>query len=106
MPQRSHGWSCGAKVTGTGGAASKLSKIRVVRESIACVLTVINQTGKENLRKFYKGKKYKFYKAPGPAAQEDPCRGRQLNKQKESLQIKKQRRKGRLHPLCKFAAKA
>uniref|UniRef100_A0A3P8ULW7 Large ribosomal subunit protein uL29 n=1 Tax=Cynoglossus semilaevis TaxID=244447 RepID=A0A3P8ULW7_CYNSE len=42
-----------AKVT--GGAASKLSKIRVVRKSIARVLTVINQTQKENLRKFYKG---------------------------------------------------
>uniref|UniRef100_A0A2I2ZIM8 Large ribosomal subunit protein uL29 n=1 Tax=Gorilla gorilla gorilla TaxID=9595 RepID=A0A2I2ZIM8_GORGO len=42
-----------AKVT--GGAASKLSKIRVVRKSIACVLT----TQKENLRKFYKGKNYK-----------------------------------------------
>uniref|UniRef100_A0A672HLR3 Large ribosomal subunit protein uL29 n=1 Tax=Salarias fasciatus TaxID=181472 RepID=A0A672HLR3_SALFA len=41
-----------AKVT--GGAASKLSKIRVVRKSIARVLTVINQTQKENLRKFYK----------------------------------------------------
>ncbi|KAH0504192.1 60S ribosomal protein L35 [Microtus ochrogaster] len=46
-----------AKVT--SGAASKLSKIRVVRKSIARVLTVINQTQKENLRKFYKGKKYK-----------------------------------------------
>uniref|UniRef100_A0AAZ3QWU1 Large ribosomal subunit protein uL29 n=1 Tax=Oncorhynchus tshawytscha TaxID=74940 RepID=A0AAZ3QWU1_ONCTS len=41
-----------AKVT--GGAASKLSKICVVRKSIARVLTVINQTQKENLRKFYK----------------------------------------------------
>jgi large subunit ribosomal protein L35e len=30
-----------------------------VRKSIARVLTVINQTQKENLRKFYKGKKYK-----------------------------------------------
>ncbi|KAB0383980.1 hypothetical protein FD755_005897 [Muntiacus reevesi] len=46
-----------AKVT--GGVASKLSKIRVVRKSIARELTVINQTQKENLRKFYKGKKYK-----------------------------------------------
>ena len=46
-----------AKVT--GGAASKLSKIRVVRKSIARVLTVTNQTQKENLRKFSKGKKYK-----------------------------------------------
>merc|ERR1711976_663643 len=36
-----------AKVT--GGAASKLSKIRLVRKSIARVLTVINQTQKENL---------------------------------------------------------
>uniref|UniRef100_A0A2I3H209 Large ribosomal subunit protein uL29 n=1 Tax=Nomascus leucogenys TaxID=61853 RepID=A0A2I3H209_NOMLE len=41
-----------AKVT--GGEASKLSKIPVVRKSIAHVLTVINQTQKENLRKFYK----------------------------------------------------
>ena len=32
---------------------------REVRKSIARVLTVINQTQKENLRKFYKGKKYK-----------------------------------------------
>ncbi|EPY83254.1 hypothetical protein CB1_000582004 [Camelus ferus] len=47
-----------AKVT--GGMASKLSKIRVVRKSIALVLAVINQTQKENLRKFYKGKKYKL----------------------------------------------
>merc|ERR1711864_1508 len=44
-----------AKVT--GGAASKLSKIRVVRKSIARVYIVMNQ--KQNLRKFYKGKKYK-----------------------------------------------
>uniref|UniRef100_V5IEQ2 Large ribosomal subunit protein uL29 n=1 Tax=Ixodes ricinus TaxID=34613 RepID=V5IEQ2_IXORI len=46
-----------AKVT--GGAASKLSKIRVVRKSIARVLTVVHQTQKENLRKFYRGKKHK-----------------------------------------------
>lgn len=43
----------------TGGAASKLSKIKVVRKSIARVLTVINQTQKENLRKLFQGKKYK-----------------------------------------------
>ncbi|ESN93363.1 hypothetical protein HELRODRAFT_88883, partial [Helobdella robusta] len=46
-----------AKVT--GGAASKLSKIRTVRKSIARVLTVIHQTQKENLRKFYAKKKRK-----------------------------------------------
>merc|ERR1712234_25032 len=46
-----------AKVT--GGAASKLSKIRVVRKSIARVLTVTNQKQKQELRKFYAGKKAK-----------------------------------------------
>merc|ERR1712241_717627 len=46
-----------AKVT--GGAASKLSKIRVVRKSIARVRIVMHQKQKENLRKLYKGKKYK-----------------------------------------------
>lgn len=43
----------------TGGAASKLSKVGIVHKSIAQVLTVINQNHKENLRKLYKGKKYK-----------------------------------------------
>uniref|UniRef100_A0A8C6GZZ7 Large ribosomal subunit protein uL29 n=1 Tax=Mus spicilegus TaxID=10103 RepID=A0A8C6GZZ7_MUSSI len=55
-----------AKVT--GGAASKLSKIRVVRKSIARVLTVIKQTQKENLRKFYRGKKYKSLDLEPPAS--------------------------------------
>jgi len=40
-----------AKVT--GGAASKLAKIKVVRKSIARVLTVYNQTQKAKLRDAY-----------------------------------------------------
>uniref|UniRef100_A0A3Q1C113 Large ribosomal subunit protein uL29 n=1 Tax=Amphiprion ocellaris TaxID=80972 RepID=A0A3Q1C113_AMPOC len=54
-----------AKVT--GGAASKLSKIRVVRKSIARVLTVINQTQKENLRKFYKVRPFGLNKQRPPS---------------------------------------
>merc|ERR1712221_53605 len=46
-----------AKVT--GGAPSKLSKIKVVRKSIARVMTVISHTQRENLRKFHTAKKYK-----------------------------------------------
>merc|ERR1712242_117505 len=46
-----------AKVT--GGAASKLSKIRVMRKSIARVHIVMAQKQKDNLRKFYRNKKYK-----------------------------------------------
>eukprot|EP00635_Sarcinochrysidales_sp_CCMP3193_P015696 CAMPEP_0118906332 /NCGR_PEP_ID=MMETSP1166-20130328/10073_1 /TAXON_ID=1104430 /ORGANISM="Chrysoreinhardia sp, Strain CCMP3193" /LENGTH=122 /DNA_ID=CAMNT_0006845635 /DNA_START=52 /DNA_END=420 /DNA_ORIENTATION=- len=45
-----------AKVT--GGAASKLAKIRVVRKSIARVLTVYNQTQKAKLREAYGGEKH------------------------------------------------
>merc|ERR1712026_20143 len=46
-----------AKVT--GGAPSKLSKIKVVRKSIARVMTVISQNQRENLQKFHQSKKYK-----------------------------------------------
>ncbi|KAL3336042.1 hypothetical protein AABB24_031994 [Solanum stoloniferum] len=45
-----------AKVT--GGAPNKLSKIKVVRLSIAQVLTVISQKQKLALREAYKNKKY------------------------------------------------
>jgi large subunit ribosomal protein L35e len=40
-------------------ATSKLSKIRVVRKSIARVYIVMHQKQKENLRKLYRSKKYK-----------------------------------------------
>uniref|UniRef100_A0A8C0TGP7 Large ribosomal subunit protein uL29 n=1 Tax=Canis lupus familiaris TaxID=9615 RepID=A0A8C0TGP7_CANLF len=85
-----------AKVT--GGAASKLSKIRVVRKSIARVLTVINQTQKENLRKFYKGKKYKPLDL---RPKKTRAMRRRLNKHEENLKTKKQQRKERLYPLRK-----
>merc|ERR1711959_174060 len=45
-----------AKVT--GGAASKLAKIKIVRKSIARILTVYNQKQKAEARKEHKGKKY------------------------------------------------
>jgi len=38
----------------TGGAASKLARIKVIRKSIARVLTVINQTQKQSLREHFK----------------------------------------------------
>ncbi|KAL3062242.1 hypothetical protein OYC64_002112 [Pagothenia borchgrevinki] len=90
-----------AKVT--GGAASKLSKIRVVRKSIARVLTVINQTQKENLRKFYKGKKYKPLDL---RPKKTRALRRRLNKHEEGLRTKKQQRKDLLYSVRKFAVKA
>uniref|UniRef100_UPI0020214515 60S ribosomal protein L35-like n=1 Tax=Myodes glareolus TaxID=447135 RepID=UPI0020214515 len=82
-----------AKVT--GGAVLKLSKIRVVHKSIARVLTVINQTQKENLRKFYKGKRYK----PLDLRPKKTRAMHRLTKREEKLNTKKQQRKKRLYPL-------
>ena len=45
-----------AKVT--GGAASKLSKIGIVRKNIARVLTVISQNTRAKTRNYLKNKKY------------------------------------------------
>merc|ERR1712072_10362 len=42
-----------------GGAASKLAKIKIVRKSIARILTVYNQKQKAEARKQYEGKNYK-----------------------------------------------
>ncbi|XP_027631965.1 60S ribosomal protein L35 [Tupaia chinensis] len=91
---------CIAKVT--GGAASKLSKIRVVSKSIARVLTIVNQTQKENLRKFYKGKKYKPLDLQPKKTRAIRCR---LNKHEESLKTKQQRKEW-LCLLRKFTVKA
>ncbi|NXU52189.1 RL35 protein, partial [Turnix velox] len=76
---------------------------RVVRKSIARVLTVINQTQKENLRKFYKGKKYKPLDL---RPKKTRAMRRRLNKHEENLKTKKQQRKERLYPQRKFAIKA
>lgn len=42
----------------TGGAPNKLSKIKVVRKSIARVLTVVSQSQRAALRAAYDGKKH------------------------------------------------
>merc|ERR1739838_1136551 len=90
-----------AKVT--GGAASKLSKICLVRKSVARVLTVINQTQKENLRKLFNGKKYK---PKDLRPRKTRAIRRRLNKHESSL-ISEKERKRRLHnPVRVYAVKA
>lgn len=87
----------------TGSNVAKISKIREVRKSIARILTVINQTQKENLRKFYKGKKYKptdlRYKKTRAIR-------RALNKHESSLKTAKTLARMRAFPVRKFAIKA
>merc|ERR1712179_189483 len=90
-----------AKVT--GGAASKLSKIRVVRKSIARVNIVINQTTKENLRKLYKNKKYK----PLDLRPKKTCAIRKaLSPTEASKKNRKTLRRLRAFPQRRFAVKA
>ncbi|XP_052791792.1 60S ribosomal protein L35-like [Mya arenaria] len=87
----------------TGGAASKLSKIRVVRKSIARVFTVIHQTQKENLRKYYRNKPYK---PKDLRPKKTRALRRALTPHQRSLKTAKQLRKERLYPMRKFAVKA
>merc|ERR1712165_19582 len=90
-----------AKVT--GGAASKLSKIRIVRKSIARVYIAMHQKQKENLRKFYKNKKY----IPLDLR---PKKTRAIRKalttHEASLKTRKEERTARRFPMRKFAVKA
>lgn len=92
---------CVTKVTGS--AVSKLSKICVAHISITLVLTVINQTQKKNLKKFYEGKKYKSL---GLWPKKTCAMCCWLSKREENLKTKKQEQKEWLYPLWKYAVKA
>merc|ERR1712183_174651 len=89
-----------AKVT--GGAASKLAKIHTVRKSIARMMTVMNQTKKENLRKFYRSKQYK---PKDLRPKKTRAIRRLLTPHERSLKTLKQQRKERLYPVRKYAVK-
>ncbi|CAH3114300.1 unnamed protein product, partial [Porites lobata] len=89
-----------AKVT--GGAASKLSKIKLVRKSIARVLTVISHSQRENLRKFYKTKKFKPLDL---RPKKTRAMRRALTKHEASLKTLKQQKKLTHFSLRKYAVK-
>jgi large subunit ribosomal protein L35e len=87
----------------TGGAATRLAKISTVRKSIARVLTVINQTQKDNLRKFFHGKKFKPLDLRVKATR---AKRRALSKQ-ENRKTTIRQKKIRVHfPRRKFVVKA
>jgi large subunit ribosomal protein L35e len=74
-----------------------------VRKSIARVMTVVNQTKKENLRKFYRSKKYK---PKDLRPKKTRAMRRMLTPHQASLKTVKQQRKERLYPVRKYAVKA
>ena len=87
----------------TGGAASKLSKINVVRKSIARVLTVINQTQKAQLRLFYQGKKYVPLDL---RLKKTRAIRKRMTKDQLAIKTEKQSKKDKHFPQRKFAIKA
>eukprot|EP00742_Colponemidia_sp_Colp-10_P000065 GILJ01000072.1.p2 GENE.GILJ01000072.1~~GILJ01000072.1.p2 ORF type:complete len:124 (+),score=31.46 GILJ01000072.1:49-420(+) len=90
-----------AKVT--GGAASKLAKIKVVRKSVARVLTVYNQQQKSALKEFYKNKKYTPLDL---RVKKTRAIRRQLTKFESGKKTLKQAKKDAHFPQRRFAVKA
>lgn len=90
-----------AKVT--GGTASKLSKIKIIRKNIARVLTVMNMNQKGNLRKFYKGKKYVPRDLKPRLTR---AKRRELTPTQKALKTQKEASKLRNWPERRFAVKA
>ena len=90
-----------AKVT--GGAASKLAKISVVRKSIARVLTVFNQTQKARLREKLGGSK----RVPVDLRRKKTrALRRVLSKSEKSIKTLKQQKKDAYFPKRRYAVKA
>ncbi|CBI16202.3 unnamed protein product, partial [Vitis vinifera] len=89
-----------AKVT--GGAPNKLSKIKVVRLSIAQVLTVISQKQKAALREAYKKKK--FLPLDLRTKKTRAIRKR-LTKHQASLKTEREKKKEMYYPMRKYAIK-
>merc|ERR1712071_241708 len=90
-----------AKVT--GGAASKLTRIRKVRKDIARLYIVMNTATKENLRKLYARRKHKPLDLRPKLTR---ALRRQLTPHDKNLKSRKALRRLRTYPTRKFALKA
>eukprot|EP00871_Galdieria_phlegrea_P005358 jgi/Galph1/5823/GphlegSOOS_G4423.1 len=86
----------------TGGAASKLAKIKEVRKSIARVLTVITQNQRLTVRQAYKGKKYKPLDL---RPKKTRAIRRKLTKHEAKKKTLKEEKKRKHFPVRKFAVK-
>ena len=91
---------CSANLSSLTSDISSCSKL--VRKSIARVLTVISQTQRENLRKFYKTKKFKPLDL---RPKKTRAMRRALTKHEASLKTKKQQKKLTHFSLRKYAVK-
>merc|ERR1719157_354454 len=90
-----------AKVS--GGAASKLAKIKIVRKNIARVLTVYNQKQKADARKLWSGKKGKKYLPLDLRPKKTRKIRRALKKEQVRAKTQKQKTRDSNFPMRKFA---
>ena len=90
-----------AKVT--GGAASKIAKIKQVRKSIARTLTVHNQQQKEGIRKAAAGSKYI---SKDLRIKKTRAMRRALSKEQKTKKTRKQSKKSTHFPMRRYAVKA
>merc|ERR1712085_248518 len=87
----------------TGGAASKIAKIKQVRKSIARVLTVHNQQQKEGIRKASTGSKYV---SKDLRTKKTRAMRRALTKEQRGKKTLKQQKKDTHFPMRRYAVKA
>lgn len=90
-----------AKVT--GGAASKIAKIKSVRKNIARILTVHNQQQKEGLRKAAAGNKYM---PKDLRIKKTRAMRRALTKAERSKKTDRQRKRLAAYPERKYAVQS
>jgi large subunit ribosomal protein L35e len=90
-----------AKVT--GGAASKIAKIKSVRKDIARILTVHNQQQKEGIRKAVAGSKYI---AKDLRMKKTRAIRRALTKEQKNAKTLKAQKKATHFPQRRYAVKA
>jgi len=81
----------------------KLLRINTVRKAIARVLTIMNQKSRENLREFYKDKKYLPLDL---RPKKTRAIRRRLTKHERSLKTEAQSKKEKYFPIRKYAIKA
>ena len=91
-----------AKVSGQGGP-SKLARIKVIRKSIARVLTVFNQKQRKALRASYRKRKYKPLDL---RPKKTRAIRRQLTVKQMCATTVRQQKKDACFPIRKFAIKA
>ncbi|KAI9303745.1 ribosomal L29 protein-domain-containing protein [Cunninghamella echinulata] len=86
-----------------GGSSSKLQEIGRARKNVAAILTVINQTQRDQLRLFYQKKKYTPLDL---RVKKTRAMRRALTPYERNLKTVKQQKKLVAFPARKFAVKA